>query len=583
MADAAWDAKLPKVREDYDRARKLIDNDSLLDPPTEPYRSKYKAREILKELLEVIGSDESTELSRLVLVRALLKYDLGTIAADTDELSLGQEYFEDGLKIIGEDRYEDPKCCMLAIHLLNQLGILYSGREDKSKARDLLKRAEKLYSNIKAQQDVVVYDFTDYFLPEGEQPCSKTTHKNFERAFIHTLYYLAQVYGALEEAEMSAIYCHSTLKKQLATDELDNVDWALNAATLSQFFIVRGDFNAGRHHLACASLVMKQYKDKLDKEQLTPEEREGKEETVNHRSADIARCWAKYGLLLLCASKEALLKVKAGEEKEGRPDQTEAEKKPHVLINSEEILPYEKSVTDKLVTDFQSARPIFLSAQRWLNEAKEYYTLKDHASDYIAIIQETSKLYNALIAFEDAPDRQCKMHKRRIDILEEVLKEVSPRYYINECRQILFELGETYSEMADIKFSQLPGAVQPQSHPVKKINSLIDKAIKNFQGFLETLHDSEKRLPSRLPEEYVRPALLAHFCIGRLNTRRVASDPRDQIENYKTTQTYYDYIVDYCKSHPDHASQVEAELEVVKELLELIPGMIQNCVGTLMY
>lgn len=50
--------------------------------------------------------------------------------------------------------------------------------------------------------------------------------------------------------------------------------------------------------------------------------------------------------------------------------------------------------------------------------------------------------------------RQCKMHKRRADLLEGVAKELNPTYYLTPCRELWFELGETYSAMLDIKISR---------------------------------------------------------------------------------------------------------------------------------
>lgn len=58
-----------------------------------------------------------------------------------------------------------------------------------------------------------------------------------------TKYYLAQCYQHLGEKETAAIYCHLTLKKQLKCRDFlsffDPIDWAVNAATLGQFFLYR--------------------------------------------------------------------------------------------------------------------------------------------------------------------------------------------------------------------------------------------------------------------------------------------------------------------------------------------------------
>lgn len=61
----------------------------------------------------------------------------------------------------------------------------------------------------------------------------------FEMAYTHTLYYLAQVYKNLDEYEKAARYCHITLQRQLQFDQFVPLEWAINAATLSQYYITK--------------------------------------------------------------------------------------------------------------------------------------------------------------------------------------------------------------------------------------------------------------------------------------------------------------------------------------------------------
>ncbi|KAH9375295.1 hypothetical protein HPB48_021636 [Haemaphysalis longicornis] len=432
---AAWAEKLCEYLTQYERVRILVDVESASDPPTEP--------------------------------------------------------------TVGEEHYEEPACCLIVVAALNQLGIVHVRRGDSAKALEYLKKAESIYAKINSSTDrsAKIADFKDHFLPGDAAKQVKVNRdgssksQNFELAHTHTLYYLAQVYESLGENSKAAMYCHSTLKKELALEEFDSVDWAINAATLSQFFIARGDFNAGRHLLACSRHVLDRYAKKLDGETLTPEEKESKEETLKRRSADIARCWAKYGLFLLVASRER--------------------------------------ATDPTA-----------DAARELNDAKQFYTLKDHATDHVEIVQEMSKLYRELAHFEPAPDRKCKMHKRRIDMLEDVLKEV------------MFRAGRIYSEMMSLKLAALPPAVKPQSPAVKKVNSIIDKAIRHYRSFLETVKGSDGEYPEQLPEDLARPVLVAHFYIGRLYSNIVAQEPREQFANFEKTKEHYEFVQNYCEKAP---------------------------------
>lgn len=41
------------------------------------------------------------------------------------------------------------------------------------------------------------------------------------------------------ETERAATYCHSTLQRQLKLNQFSPMEWALNAATLSQYYITK--------------------------------------------------------------------------------------------------------------------------------------------------------------------------------------------------------------------------------------------------------------------------------------------------------------------------------------------------------
>ncbi|KAL3193980.1 hypothetical protein MRX96_001898 [Rhipicephalus microplus] len=593
MNDAAsalegqWTKRLTEYRSQYERVRKLIDVESGSDPATEPYRSKYEARRILKELLEDLNRGELGDAPRKDFIRALAKYELGVIATDTEEVSLGQEYLEECLRIVGEERYANPESRLTVVCALNQLGIVHVRRGDATKALEFLKKAEAIYAKVSASPEEMARTVkpVDLFLPDAaaeqvQEAQHEAKNPNFELANAHTLYYLAQVYENLGENAKAAMYCHSTLKKELTLDNFDSIDWSINAATLSQFFIARGDFAAGRHLLACSSHVLNEYQKKLDAETgTTPEEKAEKEDKLRHRFADVARCWAKYGLFLLIASREQLDSKNIS----AKPNGLGADKKPHVLIKSAEVSHIEEDITDKLVTDFEGARPVFLKSQKWLEDAKTYYTLKDHATDYVEIVQEMSKLYRELASFESAPDRKCKMHKRRIDMHEEVLKEVNPRYYLGVCQQIMFELGEVYSEMMSLKLAALPPAVSPHTPAVKKVNSIIDKAIRHYTSFIDTVRDSGGKLPEPLPEDLARPVLVAHFYIGRLYSSIIAQEPREQFANFEKTKEHYELVQEYCKKVPEHEQLVKDELQIMGELLQLIPAKLQQMMSTTLY
>ncbi len=85
------------------------------------------------------------------------------------------------------------------------------------------------------------------------------------------------------------------------------------------------------------------------------------------------------------------------------------------------------------------------------------------------------------------------MHKRRIVLLEDVLKELNPQYYLLVCRQLWFELAETYSDMLEIKLTRVQETSdqQQQNAIQRKVHQLAEKSIANFKTFLESLKGTQ--------------------------------------------------------------------------------------------
>ncbi len=69
-------------------------------------------------------------------------------------------------------------------------------------------------------------------------------------------------------------------------------------------------------------------------------------------------------------------------------------------------------------------------------------------------------------------DRRFKIHKRRVDLLEYPLKELSPNVYMLICRQLMYELGEIYESMMDAKLDKLKELHKEHIPPNAQVNDL---------------------------------------------------------------------------------------------------------------
>ncbi|TKS69999.1 KIF1-binding protein -like protein [Collichthys lucidus] len=616
----------------FTNAQNLTDVESRNDPENDPFRSKYKARELLREIYcslksfeagegDEDGGAESSEQrtaeppvdgqredgfgegfsgdSPAGLRAAKLgavEYYLGVNHVDTEELSAGEEHLMNCMKQLARCRVTSENVSLF-IHVRNQLGILWAGRDETETAQGFLETAESIYQRYMKEvwsDGSPPTDMTEYFTSEEKLPTHQERTKRFELAYTHTMYYLAQVYKNLGETERAATYCHTTLQRQLQLNQFSPMEWALNAATLSQYYITKGRYMEGRHCLSAATVISglagEVPSEAVAQESETESDRR---EQLRQKRAEIARCWIKYCLNLLQDSKK-LLEDNIGEldtdrqeelKRARRQEEEDEEKgrKSALLFGSEDTFDSIASLEEKVCClfplDFTEARGVFLVGQNYVKQAKEYFQMDGYVTDHIEILQDHSALFRGLAFFEEDLERRCKMHKRRVDMLEPICNDLNAQYYLLIRRQLMFELAEIYNEMMDLKLTLANRQADTQSldnHTIKKFNSLCSASAKYFQMFLDSLCSPEGKVPEHLEEEVLRPALVARFRVARLHSRLISPLPSAQLDNLNKSLENYKYVAEYCESHPEAAAAVETELELSKEMVGLLPLKINR-------
>lgn len=228
---------LTDLKEKYELTEILVTEKSKLDPQDEPYKSHYEAKDILLQLEQTMknhmkeGNDDKDQTIQFILARIIV--DLGKVHNFVDELSTGEQYLNEALDSVkGQETHPSAICSVLSA--LNESGTLWMNRGDTEKAKNYLVDAETFYNTFKESKaaPLSIYDVFDGNATSEDGKGEKLLEKHN----VMTQFYLAQVFGSLGDLEKSAIYCHGTLKKQLLLSEYEPIDWALNAATLSQYF-----------------------------------------------------------------------------------------------------------------------------------------------------------------------------------------------------------------------------------------------------------------------------------------------------------------------------------------------------------
>lgn len=258
-----------------------------------------------------------------------------------------------------------------------------------------------------------------------------------------------------------------TLTKQLQLKEYKPVDWATNALTLSHHYVINDRFADAKAHLVAARFVLDRHRAEWEAREAKEEEDDDEKEAIDRASAKIERAWGKYCLVLLQRSQEAkLFRAQSGEGGDDlRVEDLEGDRADELQLFEglkcsfpdvdPDAVRRESDVPTKLAATFEEARSVFLPGQRAIKRAQEeYFSLEHHCLDFTELNQDLSCMTKILVFFEPDWDRKFKIHKRRLELLEGPLGELSPAHYLLLCRQLLFELGEVNESLMDVKLDQ---------------------------------------------------------------------------------------------------------------------------------
>ena len=497
-----------EIVKDFVEAERLT-GESEQDPPEEPYHSLYAARELMSALQTRLESCPARgwDTEDYAVLCAGLQLHLALNYLATEELTRGEELLGTCIRGV-EGLASKVKTASICVEAYNQLGIVWGNWGEHQKALEYLLKAKAVYESHIALPPPVT--FSQWL--SGREESEQWREKAFEAQHTHTLFYLAQVFGHLNQAKQSALYCQQTLCRQVESQDYDALEWSVSCATLSQYYLNTGHYRQTRHCLAAATHVLQRFcmED-------TGLEGDGVREKITQAEGDVARCWTKYCISILQTSQDRL---------EGGSSAPEG--KQSFRFDCLEVADLESEVTAELVESCEAAKNVFLFAQRKIEMSKQFYSLEELASGYVEVVQDQSLLYKLLACFETEVALKCRLHKRRIDLLTATLSELNPQHYLSACRQLTFELAEAHSEMASLKIVQASDS--PSVQAVGKINRLLHTGIAHFQSFVETFKEKPSgKLPAQMEPELLRPILSAQLSCGRLYTQIITPSKSDQV------------------------------------------------------
>lgn len=94
--------------------------------------------------------------------------------------------------------------------------------------------------------------------------------------------------------------------------------------------------------------------------------------------------------------------------------------------------------------------------------------------------------------------------------------------------------------------------------------------------FFQLEVDPRDNIYANMDREEIPPLLFAYFYIARLYYKIITDDKRKLLGNITKSLRYYNFFLEACKRFPQFGRLFKAELEVSKEMAELLAKLVQK-------
>ncbi|KAF4723809.1 hypothetical protein FOZ63_024229 [Perkinsus olseni] len=238
--------------------------------------------------------------------------------------------------------------------------------------------------------------------------------------------------------------------------------------------------------------------------------------------------------------------------------------------------------------DFATARELFKVGQYFDQQALSVFVLDGYASDHVQTVQELARLHEALEFWEVDPSRVRALLKRRVKLLEPVLKEINPMVYVQFNRQLSFEIAEICRQLAEGllgpegQYEVGPSNRMTEPGEVAQLRRYIIKSVNSFARFIRSFEapanqgtSAGQSVEVRLDDSVVQHVISAREQAARLLSKDPSPNASDRLESLVTALSHYEWVKAYAKHHKQQISEMpEANQEAIRltsEMAELLP------------
>ncbi|KAG5477087.1 hypothetical protein LSCM1_05428 [Leishmania martiniquensis] len=451
--------------------------------------------------------------------------------------------------------------CVEYMVVHNALG-LYLSKVDLAKAKTVLGRAEATYDEWAAwwEGQPVFCDIKE--VPINEDGTLRTSEIAADRvapmllrfymdsSYTATLFFMAQLHTAQQNATAAAQYCHRTMYYQLLNkQEFNRRSWAANALQLSGFYSSHFAYDKAFHCLLAGQIWMP------DSEE--PEDGKGM----------VAWAFGRFYLHRLDHYGRRL----SGRDPDGEKDEAVVQ-----LKKSWRDFPGMPPLQSQPpVTTFDEARECFKEGIRWLQEAQACRPFESFCTEHISIARDMVQLYSALQLFDPNRARRIAMVQRQSQLLEKFPDQLSFNAYPVVMRQLLYDLGSLYEDQLRMRVQQRKQP-RPDEKPLKdkSLNTLVRKTLGYYERFCETWrHPTTRVLPDVLEEDSRLPFFRALVRQAQVQLSYAHRTPKEEYDGIGASCKAFSRAIEFCDKNPlpkELSEEVAEEVALAREMLKLL-------------
>ncbi|KYK63711.1 KIF1-binding protein [Toxoplasma gondii TgCatPRC2] len=254
-----------------------------------------------------------------------------------------------------------------------------------------------------------------------------------------------------------------------------------------------------------------------------------------------------------------------------------------------------------LCDDFAAPRCLFVMANHEAQAALKTFALDGWTTEHTRLIIHEAALYKELSFFENDVQRYMAMHSRRAKLLAALVVELNPQHYLDLVRQMHFELGETYKEIYDVKWTgqinrdaaldddvteMNPDVVQREEvtrmRKSTKLHGYAERSVAHFSEFIESFQKKASSRSQKTEENEVCEELLPLYLAARLTRAkmlmRLGRDRDEMIQGMVRSLKEYEWLRNFLSQRETESSDsfLLRQLSLCEQTLQLLPLRISK-------